>query len=1123
MQLAQMGLMAGAVDELIGAGAGLLSVNEAIKDVPGLARAANQAMGEFNKGVQQTASAALGEGVPALHALGAALGPLGQEVGRIGAEQMGTVLGGATELATTATGALQALEPAIGPALSGAINLGNAFLNGIASPAVVGAIKGVGESLQGANVAEGITTLTSGLLSAGGVVTQVAADAVGAAGGVLDALLGPGGSEAAAPAIAGGGVGALTLGKFFGGGLGGAGIAGALGASAIGFGSYQQQQGQDPTAGIISEAGGAALGMRAFGPVGALLGVGAQAADVAAQQVPGSGDAGNMIADIMAGAAIGSFGGPLGMAGGALVGGGYGIYQAIQDHANQTGGYTPGSISSGTGGGGAFPANTAAGKYGWTADAKGNLTPSNTPSGGGGTYAGGPSAQPYTPGSFQGSAAQQQAQPTLPDGSPMPAGPGDPGAPLSKMFNPFDDSKNPLSASINKALTAVTGIGEPPAPPPPIPPAAGPATTGGLLNPSQPSSAGVQPLPGASSIIAGHGTSATPISSQQLQQMNQALTQTAPAANTASQGLSQLPSRFSGAASSATQLQSSASGLTQPLAQVQQHAQAASTASQQLTESAPAAVASAAQITPAVNKAMTESSAAVASGGTAVGQSIPTSIGTGIAQNQSAACTAAQKLGDGTANCTKASVRAASPSKVFMEIGGWISQGLAIGIENSTPQAVGAIQSSMAQVVAAGQTSVNAASPSKTFQSYGEQAVKNVAQGATNIAPSVANEAQSRQQTLANQLQANLPQTPLANALFGSPEDQKNKKTPEQLQRDAYQKSISNYDQSAQSNIMKGYDQRQDRAKKQQADRDREQKKAMEGAGVGGLLDPTADNPLSQLSPHNQRALQLRDAAKARSQLGQEAAKQGISPQQLLNTQQNARLGAAPDTGKPSGIDPGQKNSGFGDPTKGQNNSGYEQGKNTADNMKKGIDDNADGPAGSAGKMADNVTDTVKKKHGVSSPSTVFQGIGSDLMSGLSLGVAGGSGSVSSGISDAIGGGVMGIASNTGLQVGYVYGESVVTGVTSVLKSADYQQVALPQIGSQLATAALGTAGLLPPSGSGGSIPNNQTVTLSGGTPAQQPITLNVMLDGQPFRELTVTSINAALNALADSIPQQVG
>lgn len=1131
MQGAQMGLMVGAVDEMIGAGAGLFAVNEAIKDVPGLARAANQAMGEFNKGVQQTASSALGEGVPALHALGAALGPLGQEVGRIGAENMGTAVNGLTELAGTATSTLQALEPAIGPALSGAINLGNAFLQGVASPAVVGAIKGIGESLQSADVATGITDLTAGLLTAGGVVTQVAADAVGAASNVLTALLGPSGGEAAAPALTGGAIGALTLGKAFGGGLGGAGIAGALGATAIGIGSYQQQQNQDPTAGIVGEAGAALLGRKAFGPAGALLGIGGDAAVAGLENTPGSGDAGEMLSDVLAGVGIGAtVGGPVGGLVGGIGGGAYGIYKAIQDHANQTGGFTPGSISAGaSSGSGAFPAGQTAGKYGWQADAQGNLTPSNTPGGG--------ASAPYDPNAqFQGASAPTTTALSSP-GASRPWLGGSAGS-IGTPVNPSDIPSSMLA--------------------PPIPPSAGPSN---ILDPSkqtQPLGPGLNPLgPGAtptspdqippSMRAPSPGTSATPMNPAQIQQLNQALTQTPPAATAASQSLAQLPSRFSGAATSASQLQTNASSLTAPLQQVQQHAAAANTAATQLTQSAPAAVAQAAQITPAVQRSMNEAQSAVQSGGTSIGQSLPTTMGDGMAQNQGEACTAAQKLGDGVKNCAAASLQSASPSKVFMELGLGTGTGLAIGIENSTPQAVAAVQSSMQQVVAAGQAGLNAASPSKTFQDYGAQAVNNTAVGAANATPAVVNEAQARQQALTSQTAATLPQGKLQQASNDEQQKQQDEaqKEQEKKQLEARDKQLQGlgYNENTRKKVEDDEKKRKeikDSADKRQRD---EQQTAMQRAGIP--VQPMGPNqPLTPMQQYWNMQKQKSDDAKkvAQDKLNAPPGSRppgDITPGQKFASDEKAKHDAAAGVAKATLRGDGPASTGFGDPTKGQNNSGYadgkDKGKGATDGFKDGAKDGSDGPAGATNDATQKAIDAAKKKGGVASPSTVFFGIGSDLMAGLSNGVTAGgpavTGSVGDVMSGALGSGVtaasnsvMGIASNAGLAVGYQWARNVVTGADSVLKSSDFQQVALPQVGSALATAALGTAGLLPPSGSGGSIPSNQTVTMSGGTPAAAPVVNNyITLDGQQLRAMTRTEVITALGQVADSIPQQVG
>lgn len=156
-------------------------------------------------------------------------------------------------------------------------------------------------------------------------------------------------------------------------------------------------------------------------------------------------------------------------------------------------------------------------------------------------------------------------------------------------------------------------------------------------------------------------------------------------------------------------------------------------------------------------------------------------------------------------------------------------------------------------------------------------------------------------------------------------------------------------------------------------------------------------------------------------------------------------------------------------------------------------------------------------------------------MAGLSNGISAGGGAVSRSVGDTMSGafgsgvtaasnGVLGIASNSGLAVGYQWARSVATGADTVLRSADFKSISIPQIGSQLAKTALGDLGLLGPAGSGGSIPLNSAITMSGGaaaTPA--PIQLTVNLDGKPFREMTVEQINAAIGQLADLIPQQVG
>lgn len=259
-------LAGGAVGEMIGAAAGLGSVMEAVQHVPALAYAANQAMQQFNKGIGAAASSAVGQGVPAFHALGTALGSLGTEVGHVGAEQMGTVLNGATGLAQNATSALKALEPAIGPAVQGAFNLGDALLQGVANPAVATGIRELGQSLSGAGVAEAVSDITTGVLTAGTIVTKAASDVLGGIAGVF----GPQVSQDASPAISGA-IGGAMIGKAFGG-VPGMLVGGALGGLGIGAAAAEQKAGMDSTPGLIGEVGGSALGGLLGGPIGALAG-----------------------------------------------------------------------------------------------------------------------------------------------------------------------------------------------------------------------------------------------------------------------------------------------------------------------------------------------------------------------------------------------------------------------------------------------------------------------------------------------------------------------------------------------------------------------------------------------------------------------------------------------------------------------------------------------------------------------------------------------------------------------------------------------------------------------------------------------------------------------------------
>lgn len=121
--------------------------------------------------------------------------------------------------------------------------------------------------------------------------------------------------------------------------------------------------------------------------------------------------------------------------------------------------------------------------------------------------------------------------------------------------------------------------------------------------------------------------------------------------------------------------------------------------------------------------------------------------------------------------------------------------------------------------------------------------------------------------------------------------------------------------------------------------------------------------------------------------------------------------------------------------------------------------------------------------------------------------------------------GVLPIANSSGLQVGMVWGRSVTTGLDSVLTTADFTQISLPQIGSALAKTALGTAGLLGPAGSGAEVTSTPTVTMTA-TPTTTPqvnATINVTVDGQQLQVIAQNVVNASFNQLADSVSAQRG
>src|SRR5207245_6298909 len=85
------------------AAAGMMAVNQVVKDTPALSYAAGKAQHEMAMGIREGAQGATAIGVPAYQKLGAALHGLGEEMGQVGAQQIGNVLGAEACLAGSAT------------------------------------------------------------------------------------------------------------------------------------------------------------------------------------------------------------------------------------------------------------------------------------------------------------------------------------------------------------------------------------------------------------------------------------------------------------------------------------------------------------------------------------------------------------------------------------------------------------------------------------------------------------------------------------------------------------------------------------------------------------------------------------------------------------------------------------------------------------------------------------------------------------------------------------------------------------------------------------------------------------------------------------------------------------
>jgi hypothetical protein len=474
-----------------------------------------------------------------------------------------------------------------------------------------------------------------------------------------------------------------------------------------------------------------------------------------------------------------------------------------------------------------------------------------------------------------------------------------------------------------------------------------------------------------------------------------------------------------------------------------------------------------------------------------------------------------------------------SPSRVFATLGQSIPDGLVVGMEANSSKAISATQAMISQVTAGAQSQLGAAQ-TQLGKAY-----------AAALTPPAQAQAQQDPRQLAPQPQV-APKPPAERYPQFNPqkraEDDKKKqdedrKKEEEARRqstfEANKKGLEERGLTPQSAERKAAleQKHNDRKKKLQDQRQIDKDSA--------ILRARGETPLNTGNPESDNAANRAKADAATNKIKQRDANKDAALKLLgVRPQTEAEKAAAPPRpGSSKAKDLADKRAksdanavtakntlkNFPGIEGGVKQSANAVGKAVPDGMTGGINANAGGPADAAGKMAGAAIDAAKKKTKTKSPSQEFHDIGKSTAEGMANGMNAGTGlagGLGAGISDATSA-IMGIASDRGLQVGYRYATSLVSGASSVLKSDDFKAAALPQIDSPQAKAYLGDQGLLGPAGSGAQVWKSLMVSAGAGTPATPAINLTLNLDGQPFRQLVLNQQDNLVSALLNQLKLQ--
>ena len=671
--------------------------------------------------------------------------------------------------------------------------------------------------------------------------------------------------------------------------------------------------------------------------------------------------------------------------------------------------------------------------------------------------------------------------------------------------------------------------------------------------------------PGAPGISMGGqrvGSSAgipSPAAAQQLSQAMQGVQRSTEGAtsaqrsfgSTAPGSLNQVSTAAQGAGAG---VQQQMQGMTRSVASAQPavHAAAAQIpqAIQQGATAAPPSMV--APVAGAVHTAVQAAAPVAESGGASLGASVGGGMGQGVTKTETSTLTIVRKWVEKIIDEGASALGARSPSKKFEALGASIPAGMTAGVQANQGSAVTATQQMMQRVVQGAQSElggVQAQLGSGLSQALGGQGsggsgLDNRHQAAIDRSLGVARQGDPYRDSTAGALKYADAANQAGDAT-GQAGDASNK-TSDAAKRHA---AVAQWASDQQAGIAHSID---ERAKKKPGDitaQDRADSYGQQGLSVEAEAN---------IARHNDRFNVLDEARKQRHQdAADRSLGLGPSPdyagqaKQDAQAQQDAQQQAAQPPPKPADplwqADVSQRTgSGLGIPNQAaaqQLSKTYSQGQQIGaagpQGVAAGIQANQASPVDQMAQMATQMTDAVKKKLGIQSPSTVMAqvgansaaGLGQGTMAGAAAGVLAGTGQVADAVSSAMttaSARAVGPVSNAGLMVGYAYATNIVTGATQVLKAANFQGSGTPNIlAGEQAQTALGQIGLLGP-GAGASVYKTPSVAMDGAGQAAQmaalkaaiqsrPIHLTVNLDSQPFKRMIVASQDDFVEALRDA------